>query len=598
MKGGTLKFNLMLSLVLSWLCLASSALASETANNAAVLKDYPLVTYSTAAATPERYNSFIFSVRAALVSKSKGKSNGIPVLLSENDPLAIETYLNITLTNKAGYSVSLKMDVTGAYFTAYVAGKYSCLLKRSGGKFSSATCYSDPWGSSVDTSSSRDSGGGYPAGDVDDLEAAASTWRAKDLDEAVSTLFLYPTSKCTDAELSRAVAACDMMIASAATFPYIQRRMSAGMWDGNGVSDDPSLHGLQARWPTLSTAVQESFQGAFAAPVTVQRSNGKVGIRVDNVRAAMPLVSFLEHDNCKEKAKLPMVIRSVVDEAADDMMGGAAAAPEACSKAEPTMRIIGPEGRCVDVPNNWYYEGKQLQLWSCKSYDDVNQLWTFKRDGTIRSKGTWCLTASSATAADSRVVISSCPPRGAAANDRAVWDVRADGTIALRCSGLVLSVPNSALFAGLTVRRDDRGTGQSWTPTNNTTPLAAPIVGYGDLCLQVDSAGTVSLAACGGDGKGMSWSLYPDGSVRPPAWLFFQWRCLAADASGRVSVNYCDGSGSACERWVFRSDGTILNTGTGNVLDARPSATKSGCYDVVVSPARKGRATQQWAVML
>ena len=154
---------------------------------------------------------------------------------------------------------------------------------------------------------------------------------------------------------------------------------------------------------------------------------------------------------------------------------------------------------------------------------------------------------------------------------------------------------SSSAFAGVTVRRDDRGTGQSWTPTNETAPLAAPVVGFSDLCLQADSAGAVSLAACGGGG--MAWSLYPDGSVRPPAWLFLQWRCLAADASGRVAVRFCDGSGSACERWVFRSDGTVLNTGTGMVLDARPSAGKSGRYDVVVSPAT-GSATQQWALML
>ena len=64
-----------------------------------------------------------------------------------------------------------------------------------------------------------------------------------------------------------------------------------------------------------------------------------------------------------------------------------------------------------------------------------------------------------------------------------------------------------------------------------------------------------------------------------------------------MAVRFCDGSGSACERWVFRSDGTVLNTGTGMVLDARPSASRRGCYDVVVSPAT-GSATQQWALML
>ncbi|PUZ69031.1 hypothetical protein GQ55_2G076100 [Panicum hallii var. hallii] len=589
MKGGTLQTILMLNMAVLLLCLALLLLASGSAG-AQALKDYPEVKFSTASATPEKYSSFIASVRAALVSKAGGQSNGIPVLLNQDDPLALETYLNITLTNKAGYSVSLKMDVTGAYFTGYVAGKYSCLLKRSGRAFSSAICYTDPWSSSsvatlLQSSISRERS--YPAGQHD---LGAATWRAKDLDQAVSSLFLFPTGNATKEDLSRAVAACDMMIASAATFPYIQRRMSAGMRDGNGVSDDPSLHVLQERWLALSAAVQQSFQGAFPAPVTVQRSNGK-WLRVDNVRTAVPLVSFLEHDTCKSSSaaasqQLPMVIRSVVEEA--DMGGGA----PVCSQAEPTTRIVGPEGRCVDVPYNRYYSGRQVQLWSCKSNGDVNQLWTFKRDGTVRSNG-MCLTAAAAAQAGALVVVDECPPRVPA--ERAVWEARADGTVALRSSGLVLSVTSSSVFAGVTVRRDDRGTGQSWTPTNDTAPLTAPVVGFGDLCLQVDFAGAVSLAACGG--AGMAWSLYPDGSVRPPAWLFLQWRCLAADASGRVAVKFCDGSGSACERWVFRSDGTILNTGTGMVLDARPSASKSGCYDVVVSPAT-GSATQQWALML
>ncbi|KAG2641017.1 hypothetical protein PVAP13_2KG139300 [Panicum virgatum] len=118
MKGGMLPIFLMLHLVLPLLCLASPALPSETAD-AVALKDYPQVKFSTASATPETYRSFIASVRAALVSKSKGnKSNGIPVLLSEDDPLALQTFLNITLTNTAGHSISLKMDVTGAYFSA------------------------------------------------------------------------------------------------------------------------------------------------------------------------------------------------------------------------------------------------------------------------------------------------------------------------------------------------------------------------------------------------------------------------------------------------------------------------------------------------
>ena len=112
------------------------------------------------------------------------------------------------------------MDVTGAYFSAYVAGKYSCLLKRSGRAFSSAICYS---------SDSLGAGGVAVAGD--DLEAAA-TWRAKDLGDAVSSLFLFATGKATKQDVGRGVATCVMMIAGAAMSPYVERQMSAGVRSG------------------------------------------------------------------------------------------------------------------------------------------------------------------------------------------------------------------------------------------------------------------------------------------------------------------------------------------------------------------------------
>jgi hypothetical protein len=596
MKGGTQAISLMVHLAVPWLCLASwaallPALASGNVGAAAPIlrADYIKLNFSTASATPDKYKSFIASVRAGLVSKAGGNSSGIPVLVDEDDPLALESFLNITLVNKAGRSVSLKMDVSRAYFVAYVAGQRSCLLKRSGRTFSSAICYyGGPWG----TSSAPVTRPAAAAGDGEDPGVAA--WRARDLDEAISSLFLFPTGNATEEELRRGVAACDMMVASAATFPYVERRMSAGMWDSNGVANDPSLRGLQARWPWLSAAVQQSYQGAFAAPVPVQRSNGK-WMRVDNVRSAVPLVSFLEHGSCNRTRGAPaLLIRSVVQEPDEDMQpgGGARATTAACGlPAEPTVRLVGPEGRCVDVPYGYYYNGNQVQLWSCKSTSAVNQLWTLKRDGTIRSNGK-CLT-SSGDAAGARVVVDDCPrfPTG-----RVVWEVRVDGTVALKWSrGLVLAVTSSTLFAGLTVRQDDSGTGQSWTPTNVTAPLDAAIVGFRDLCLQADYAGSVSVAACR---DGVQWSLYPDGSVRPPAWLLLQWQCLAADASGGVTVKLCDGAGSSCERWVFRNDGTIFNTGTGMVLDARPSAgANATASQVIVSPAT-GSPTQQWTLML
>ncbi|KAJ1288711.1 hypothetical protein BS78_02G109300 [Paspalum vaginatum] len=587
MKGGT---TLPAAAAILLLSLAVVAHLAPSANAVDIQ-----VGFTTSSATAETYKSFISSVRAGIVSTTTERSNGIPVLLSKDNANATLTSLNVTLVNKAARSVSLKLDITGAYFAGYVAGDYTCYLKWTSGRtFKEAICYpTDPWSSS---SGSAAAGRGVDddrrlmplrqAGSV--IRApAASTWRLQDLDDAISTLYLYASGSATKETASAAIATCDMMIVSAAMFPYIERRLSSGMWSGNGVADDPSLHELPSRWPDLSAAVQESFQGAFAAPVTVPLGGGK-SLQVDNVRAVVPFLPFLLYDDrCAKKppaaAATPLLIRSVLELEQP--------AASACPQAEPTVHIVGPEGRCVDVPYRWYYSiSTRVQLWSCKSGNDSNQLWTLKRDGSIRSKSNGMCLASNSTKAGGSVVVADC---SRVAADQAAWEVRVDGTIALRCCGLVLSATSSALWAGLQVQKDDRGTAQSWTPTNNTAPLDASILGYRDLCLQVESSGAVSVAACG-DGK--LWSLYPDGSVRPPAWLFLQWRCLAADASGKVSVNLCDGRGSAWERWVFQNDGTILNTGTGMVLDVKPSGAERG--DVVVSKPAAGSTTQKWALVL
>ncbi|WVZ62526.1 hypothetical protein U9M48_012265 [Paspalum notatum var. saurae] len=552
------------------------------------------VSFTTASATAETYKSFISSVRAGIVSTTGGqRSNGIPVLLSKENPNATLTSLNVTLVNKAALSVSLNLDITGAYFAGYEAGDYTCYLKWTAGRtFKEATCFpTNPWSSS----SSSAAAGGAGGGEDDDRSSrltsivrspSASTWRLQDLDDAISTLYLYASGRVTDAAAAAAaIATCDMMVISAAMFPYIERRLSSGMWSGNGVADDPSLHELPATWPSLSAAVQESFQAAFAAPVTLPLAGGK-SLLVDNVRAVVPFLPFLLYDDrCapKKTPATPMLIRSVLEELEEQP------SPSSCPQAEPTVHLAGPEGRCVDVPYGWYYSGTQVQLWSCKSGADSNQLWTLKRDGSIRSNG-MCLAAKTAKPG-AAVVIADCSRVTA---DQAAWEVRVDGTVALRSCGLVLSASSSALMAGLKVQADDRGTAQSWTPTNSTAPLDAAILGHRDLCLQVESSGAVAVAACG-DGK--VWSLYPDGSLRPPAWLFLQWGCLAADAAtGKVTTKVCDGRGSACERWVFRNDGTILNTGTGMVLDVKPSGAKRGV--VVVSKPVAGSVTQKWALVL
>ncbi|KAL5677292.1 hypothetical protein ACJX0J_013423, partial [Zea mays] len=73
MKGGTQAISLMVHLAVPWLCLASwaallPALASGNVGAAAPIlrADYIKLNFSTASATPDKYKSFIASVRAGL----------------------------------------------------------------------------------------------------------------------------------------------------------------------------------------------------------------------------------------------------------------------------------------------------------------------------------------------------------------------------------------------------------------------------------------------------------------------------------------------------------------------------------------------------
>ncbi|EEF28781.1 ricin-agglutinin family protein, partial [Ricinus communis] len=60
---------------------------------------------------------------------------------------------------------------------------------------------------------------------------------------------------------------------------------------------------------------------------------------------------------------------------------------DVCVDPEPTVRIAGRNGVCVDVRGEEFYDGNPIQLWPCKSNTDWNQLWTLRKDGTIRYNG-------------------------------------------------------------------------------------------------------------------------------------------------------------------------------------------------------------------
>lgn len=273
---------------------------------------------STVGQSARRYKNFIAAVRAAL--KNKGDEiHGIPVLRC-NPPLS-ERYLFVTLTNKAGYSITLSLDVTDAYFTVYRAGNYSCHIHKIISGLSVTCKYAR--GTSSHVLMEPSSTGSHPVDHLaEDLEGVR--WGTNALDKAISSLYRFPLGIATIQELADGIRTCIMMITNAARFQYIERRMSAAIRHGNDVTEDPSLHSLALRWRNLSAAIVESHQGVFAAPITVLRRSNEV-LPVDSVRRAAPFIALM-YCHCQKPVKetqplpwvdlfsdeIPMLIRVTV----------------------------------------------------------------------------------------------------------------------------------------------------------------------------------------------------------------------------------------------------------------------------------------------
>ncbi|KAJ4835106.1 hypothetical protein Tsubulata_037225 [Turnera subulata] len=232
---------------------------------------------------------------------------------------------------------------------------------------------------------------------------------------------------------------------------------------------------------------------------------------------------------------------------------------------EITTSISGPNGLCVDVFGGKYHNGAELILWTCKSNNRHNQLWTFKKDGTIRSNNNWCLNPSSDSPSENiYIMIYECPqdPSGT----RAVWELLQDGTLRNTRTGLVLTALSDKQGTGvLTLDYDDKLLGQGWVASNySLEPILTRVQWLPGLCLNVDSASNVVIGHCGGLIQENKWAIHWHRSItnigRNGACLSYVPR-YEPNIKGPVMVEECSAS-SLYQRWEITGDGGIKNTGT------------------------------------
>ncbi|CAL4899618.1 unnamed protein product [Urochloa decumbens] len=337
----------------------ASALAQCPEEEAEDNDDYPKLELSLEGLTDETYGAFIAQLRKMLASGETMFK--LAVLRSRASVTMSQRFVLVEITNYAGETIELAVDVVNVYVVGYRVGNDSFFTRPDDDDTKEAITH-------LFAGTERHMLPFY--GSYGSLQEAARANRenialgASALDDSVRAMNLYATSLLTPMVLhsvARGLIVCIQMISEAARFRHIEREVSSRIRRSVDSEPDPSVIDLENSWGPLSTAIQRSSNdgGVFDTPILLQRRNYS---------------------------------RLVAGDDDDDE-------PTCPSDVEPTSRIQGPDGLCVDVRDGHYNNGNPVQLWPCKNNDDPNQLWTFRSDGTLRSDGK-CLASYGYTSGD------------------------------------------------------------------------------------------------------------------------------------------------------------------------------------------------------
>nr|ABU95610.1 articulatin precursor [Viscum articulatum] len=490
-------------------------------------------------------------------------SNDIPLLRQSSLPITdAQRFVLVELSNLGGDTITLAIDVTNLYVVAYEAGDQTYFFRDApdGAEqhlFTGNSRYSLPF-----------------TGSYTDLERYAGhrdqiPLGREELIQAVRAL-RYPGGS-TRAQ-ARSLLVAIQMISEAARFNPIFWRVRQHINRGDTFLPDTYMLELETSWGQQSTQVQQSTDGVFNTPIRL------ADVTLSNVRdviASLAIMLFVCSD--RPSSSLPLLIRPVVENSGgvDDVT---------CTISEPTVRIVGRNGLCVDVRDNEFHNGNPIQLWACKSNTDPNQLWTIRRDGTIRSNGR-CMTTYGYSAGV-YVMIFDC---NRAAREATLWQIWGNGTIVNPRSNLVLGAASGSSGTTLTVQTLAYSLGQGWLASNDTAPREVTIYGFRDLCMEANGE-RVWVETCASSKENQKWALYGDGSIRPKQ---NQGRCLTSqnDSVGTVINIVSCSAGSSGQRWLFTNEGTILNLNSGLVMDVRRS--DPSLRQIIIYPAT-GNPNQMW----
>lgn len=98
--------------------------------------------------------------------------------------------------------------------------------------------------------------------------------------------------------------------------------------------------------------------------------------------------------------------------------------------------LVGLAGKCIDVPNSEFTDGKRLQLWTCNG--TAAQRWTFHSDGTLRAGGLCMDVAWGNTADGTAVQLANC-----SGNPAQQFTLSGAGDLVSILANKCVDVPNS-----------------------------------------------------------------------------------------------------------------------------------------------------------
>ncbi|XP_050211802.1 ricin-like [Mercurialis annua] len=508
------------------------------------LKDYPVVRFSIQDATGESYSAFIIELRNRLATGDDVR-HGILVLPQRVD--ISRRFVLVELTNSRGYTATLALDVINVYVVGYRAGDTFIFFQPDNDDVAHAIprLFVDARRRHMLSFT-----GGY--GDIENREVGDRdqiNLGRQALDDAVTFFEVYANRHGSENNLRRAFLVSIQMISEAARFQYISSDMSRRIRRNQERPPSPSILRLENSWGPLSEEIQMSNQGVFRNRIQLQRDDYSL-FYVDRLSDYLVQIFGLMLFQCAKPSKLFSVL--TVLNSNDGV----------CEYQEPTVRIIGPTDLCAAVYNGWWHNGNPIVLWPCKTNTDADQLWTLKRDGTIRANNK-CLTADGSFSPGSYIMIYDCD---SAAEGATRWKARDDGTIINPISRLVLGIKSPIKLKGETLflQTNANTTLQSWHPTNIIQPFMSSIVGLNGLCLQANVA-NVWVEECVSSKKEQQWAFYSDGSIRTSGQ---QLSCLTARSGSVVELHLCTDLIPG-QRWAFKRDGTIWNLEHGLVLDVK-----------------------------